>query len=84
MGTANGISGTNVLWLKLPTPLQTNSWDKRSDEMSGCGGPRMASALEGPWLCSKFFSALGRSWELPFSYGCLEVRFCQCLGGNLH
>ena len=54
MGTANGISGTNVLQLKLRTPLQRNSWGKRPDETSRCGGPRMASALGGGCVANSF------------------------------
>ena len=54
MGTANGISGTNVLRLKLRTLLQTNSRDKCPDEMSRCGGPSMASALGGGCLANSF------------------------------
>ena len=54
MGTANGISGTNVLQLKLRTLLQRNSWGKRPDETSRCGGPRMASALGGGCLANSF------------------------------
>ena len=54
MGTANGISGTSVLQLKLRTPLQRNSWGKRPDGTSRCGGPRMASALGGGCVANSF------------------------------